>query len=66
MVELVPGNLVALLLPLPLGEGWGEGVSGEEALFSHNVCVIKSIPPQALSPTLSQREREFRNSLCRK
>jgi hypothetical protein len=55
-----------LLPPLPLGEGRGEGVSDEGALLSHNVSVIKSMLSQALSPTLSQREREFRNFLCRK
>jgi hypothetical protein len=62
MVELVPGNLVALLPPLPLGQGRGEGVSDEGALLSHNVSVSKSM----LSQALSQREREFRNLLCRK
>jgi hypothetical protein len=66
MVELVPGNLSALLPPPPLGQGRGEGASDEGALLSHNVSVSKSMLSQALSPTLSQREREFRNLLCRK
>ncbi len=40
-----------VLLLLPLGEGWGEGTG---RLIEH----APHPPPHALTPTLSQRERE--------
>jgi hypothetical protein len=38
------------LLPLPLGEGWGAGGAVNEAMLDE--------APLALTPVLSQRERE--------
>jgi hypothetical protein len=40
-----------VLLPLPLGEGWGEGPQAS----AHNSAMHR---PPALTPALSQRERE--------
>jgi hypothetical protein len=45
---------MAVLLPLPLGEGGGEGVGLGGSLISGRASAIAV----ALTPTLSQRERE--------
>jgi hypothetical protein len=51
----LPSYVVFLdLLPLPLGEGWGEGLTG-----SGDSCCLGQPRTNALTLTLSQREREL-------
>ena len=47
---------VALGLPLPLGEGWGEGVANQKVLASSFFLLRKL---RTLTLALSQREREM-------